>query len=64
MQELVRIKTVNVEICNNISFAKPILLYECPSLDINNFTYSRIAAESSVRELALVFHRHFESRSG
>lgn len=31
---------------------------------MNNSTNSRIAAESSVHELALVFLRHFESRSG
>lgn len=31
---------------------------------MNNSTNSRIAAETSVHELALVFLRHFESRSG
>lgn len=30
-----RIKTVNVEICDNNYFAKLILFYEYPSLDIN-----------------------------
>lgn len=57
-------KSANVKICNSIFRSKLIPRYGYPSLDMNNSTNSRIAGETSVHELALVFLRHFESRSG